>query len=96
MAVLFLLLLLDFQHADNPPTCLSTISPHYRSSDIHIADGLLLVELAAGLVFVVTPHARYCPEWLLDRYELAREGLVYRVTGRELNEHASDGEGGLP
>lgn len=35
--------------------------------------------LRAGLVYVVTPQRRYCPEFLLTRYSFERAGLLYHV-----------------
>jgi hypothetical protein len=45
------------------------------------AESVLRDELEAGLVYVVTPVEGYCPDWLLERYEVERAGLVYRVVG---------------
>ncbi len=30
-------------------------------------------------VFVVTPQATYCPDWLVEGYEFEKAGLIYRV-----------------
>lgn len=46
-------------------------------------------ELAAGLVFVVTPQRPYCPRWLAWGYEFSQEGLVYRVTGLKAEQPSS-------
>jgi len=36
--------------------------------------------LAAGRVYVVSPQPGYCPQWLLDGYEVEPVGVLYRVT----------------
>jgi len=39
-------------------------------------------QLDAGLVYVVTPQKRYCPQWLLDGYDFERQAVVYRMRPR--------------
>ena len=70
---------------------LSVFPPPDRPSteDWRTLEQRLSDELAAGLVFVVTPHPRYCPKWLCERYEFVREGLVYRVAGPKAEQPAS-------
>ena len=40
-------------------------------------------QLDAGLVYVVAPRKRYCPQWLLDGYDFTTEGIVHRVRPRD-------------
>jgi len=40
-------------------------------------------QLDAGLVYVVAPQRRYCPQWLLDGYDFTTEGIVHRVRPRD-------------
>ncbi|HUU98534.1 MAG TPA: DUF2723 domain-containing protein [Phycisphaerae bacterium] len=39
-------------------------------------------QLDAGLVYVVAPQKRYCPQWLLDGYDFTTGGIVHRVRPR--------------
>jgi hypothetical protein len=41
--------------------------------------------LADGLVYVVSLQPGYCPPWLLERYSMVQEGIIYRVSGRKAN-----------
>lgn len=43
----------------------------------------LLPQLEAGKVYVITPLPAYCPDWLLDGYELAPDGDIFRVVGHK-------------
>jgi hypothetical protein len=56
----------------------------------------LAEELAAGRVYVVSPQDRYCPPWLLERYEFVRDGLVYRVTAEAASHQDSAGVDDAP
>jgi hypothetical protein len=44
---------------------------------------VLQAELAARLVYAVTPQAEYCPVWLIGRYTFEKAGPIYRVAGRK-------------
>lgn len=59
-------------------------------------EAALAEALAGGRVFVVTPQRRYCPAWLAEHYEFAREGLVYRVVGKRASEGNSPGADDAP
>ncbi len=52
--------------------------------------------LAAGRVFVVTPQRRYCPPWLLERYEFVPDGPVYRVVGPKRKQNNATGADDAP
>ncbi len=39
-------------------------------------------QLDAGLVYVVAPQRRYCPQWLLDGYDFEQQAVAYRVRPR--------------
>ncbi|HEX42494.1 MAG TPA: DUF2723 domain-containing protein [Phycisphaerales bacterium] len=44
----------------------------------------IIDEIAATrTVYVVTPAPGYCPEYVLDRYEFAADGLLYRAVPRD-------------
>jgi len=69
----------------------------YRAEAAQEFDETKLAEaLAAGRVFVVTSHRPYCPAWLAEHYEFAREGLVYRVIGKKASEESPSGADDAP
>lgn len=55
--------------------------PRHGHRLMRITEEDVAEELAAGKVYVVSAHPAYCPRWLLDRYELCKDRIIYRVCG---------------
>jgi hypothetical protein len=56
------------------------------------AEERLTDALAAGRVFVITPQPGYCPQWLLDGYEMKKIGYLYQIVGRRSTEAKPEGK----
>lgn len=44
-------------------------------------------------VYVVRPYRRYCPDWILDNFELRKEGPLYKVIGPKRHNLSTDRSG---
>ena len=59
------------------------VQPPADDPTLRVSEQDLRSELDAGRVYVVSPLPGYCPEWLLDRYEFSKEGIVHRASRRQ-------------